>query len=75
MASVTFDFFLCECGKAHLRGARYCDRCGAQPPRKVATGRQGGSVDVPEEDVSEFVAACVAIGQALERTGGKWGCA
>jgi hypothetical protein len=71
---MTFDFFTCECGKAHLRGARFCDRCGSQPPQRVGNERVNGT-EVAEEDVSATVAAFVAIGDALVGTGGKWGCA
>lgn len=70
---MTLDFMTCECGKAHLRGACYCDRCGAQPPRSGGTGRQ--QAEVPEEESAAFVAGCVALGEALVGTGGKWGVA
>ena len=64
----------CECGKHHLHGARYCDRCGAQPPRPRGTGRLEAH-KVPEEEVQDFVDACTALNEALKRTGGVWGVA
>lgn len=72
--AMTLDFFLCECGKAHWHGARYCDRCGAQPPRRVSTGRMG-NVTVDDADVPAFMAAAEALNEALRCTRGKWGCA
>lgn len=68
------DFMTCECGKIHLRGARFCDRCGSQPPRKAGNERVNAP-EVSEAEAADFVAGCVAIGEALTNTGGKWGCA
>jgi hypothetical protein len=50
------------------------DECGSQPPQRVGNERVNGT-EVSEEDAPAFVAACVAIGDALVGTGGKWGCA
>lgn len=71
---MTLDFFLCECGKAHWKGARFCDRCGSQPPQKVGNERVTGD-GIKEGDEAAFVSACVALGEALQGTRGKWGCA
>ena len=68
------DFMTCECGKVHLRGAPFCDRCGAQPPRSGGTGRPGEGT-VADEAVPAFVAACEALDKALFGTRGKWGVA
>lgn len=65
----------CECGKFHLHGARYCDRCGAQPPRVKGTGRNEPQVVVEESEVAAFIDACTAINAALEATRGVWGVA
>lgn len=71
---MTFDYFRCECGRAHLNGARYCERCGAQPPKRARTGRQEPTA-FDEAGAAEFVAACLELNRALETTGGKWGVA
>lgn len=64
----------CECGKHHVHGARYCDRCGAQPPRPKGTGRLDPQA-VEEADVPAFIDACTALNAALKQTGGVWGVA
>jgi len=64
----------CECGKHHLHGARYCDRCGAQPPRARGSGRLEPQ-SVEEADVPAFIDACTALNAALKQTGGVWGVA
>lgn len=64
----------CECGCFHAPAARYCERCGAQPPRPRGTGRQEPG-PLSESEASEFVATCLVLGEALKGTGGKWGVA
>lgn len=65
----------CECGKHHVHGARYCDRCGAQPPRAKGTGRVEPQVTVEEHEVVAFIDACTALNAALAATRGVWGVA
>jgi len=73
---MTTDFIRCECGKAHPKGARYCERCGAQPPRPHSTGRQDADVEeMTDEEAEAFVSFAIAANDALARTGGKWGVA
>lgn len=73
---MTFEFIRCECGRCHLQGARYCERCGAQPPRKVGTGRHDADVEkMTEDEAEEFVSFAIAANDALLGTGGKWGVA
>lgn len=64
----------CECGAFHAPDARYCETCGAQPPKPRGTGRQE-SPQMTEEEASVFVAGVIALNEALEVTGGKWGVA
>lgn len=64
----------CECGCFHVPTAKFCERCGAQPPKPHGTGRQETG-PMSEEEASVFVADCLVLGEALVRTGGKWGVA
>lgn len=64
----------CECGTYHALAARFCEWCGAQPPRPKGTGRQETG-PMSEEEASVFVAGCLALNAALEATGGKRGVA
>jgi hypothetical protein len=64
----------CECTAFHHPDAKYCENCGAQPPRKAGTGRQE-SAPMSDEEASVFVAGCLVLGEALKATGGKWGVA
>lgn len=63
-----------ECGTFHAPTARFCERCGAQPPRLKGTGRQEPAT-MTQAETSHFVASCVMLGEALKSTGGKWGVA
>lgn len=64
----------CECGAFHAMGAHFCESCGAQPPRKHSTGRQTTSA-MSEAEAAVFVQGVVALNEALQATGGKWGVA
>ena len=68
----------CECGCFHAPAAKYCERCGAQPPRPRGTGRQDEGVDaerMSDAEAEEFVSFALAVNVALLGTGGKWGVA
>lgn len=64
----------CECGQYHAPAARYCEWCGAQPPRPKGTGRQEAA-PMTEAEATVFVQGVIALNEALETTGGKWGVA
>lgn len=64
------NYFQCECGTFHFRGARYCEGCGAQPPRQYGTGRDDSSMQ--DVDAGDFCATVIALTKALESTRGKW---
>lgn len=64
----------CECDTYHAPAAKFCERCGAQPPRPKGTGRQD-TAEMSEAEASVFVAGVIALNEALEATGGKWGVA
>lgn len=66
---MNFAFIRCECGRHHFRGVAFCVWCGNQPP----TSRGRSTIPaVPEEQMSELVACCTALNEALKQTGGKW---
>ncbi len=64
------NFFQCEYGTFHMHGARFCEGCGAQPPRRYGTGRDDSNMD--DSDAENFCATVVALTKALEMTRGKW---
>lgn len=64
----------CECGAFHSLSARYCEACGAQPPRKHGTGRQT-TARMSQVEATAFVQGVVVLNEALVATNGKWGVA
>ncbi len=64
----------CGCGHFVVPDARYCEWCGAQPPSRFIATRVVKD-GMTQEEMEHFAMVCVAIGEALRCTRGKWGVA